>query len=572
MSDEKRRIEVYDTTLRDGTQALGVSLSLHEKLQIAAALDRLGVDFIEGGYPLSNIKDAEFFREARRLELRNAKLAAFGMTRRRGTAADNDEGLRALLDSEAQVVTVVGKSWPLHVREVLRADDAENLAMVAESVGFLAARGRQVFFDAEHFFDGWADDSDYALAVLRAARDAGAALLVLCDTNGGSQPQRIAEVVAAVREAMGGAAVGIHCHNDCGLAVAGTLAAVRAGAGHVQGTINGIGERCGNADLTAVIGNLAVKLGHQCLRPGTLAHLTEVSRFVYEAANLNFQENQPFVGAAAFAHKGGMHVHAVRRNARTYEHMDPAVVGNARRVLVSELSGASNIAAAAAAHFAIAEDKAVQRKVLAEVVRLENAGYQFEAAEASFEMLIRRTLGGNWHRPLWTLDHYRSVIFKRDEADSDTEAIVKLTVGGRQKHTVADGDGPVDSLYKALREAIRHEYPCVDELHLVDYRVRVVNTAAETAAKVRVVIDWHDASTAGHFGSVGVSVNIIEASWQAITDAIEYTVLRSLEGGPAAGSGQQGHRASGEDGPRPGRLADTILFEGDIVSPVEGEE
>ncbi len=529
MDQHKSRIEIYDTTLRDGTQALGVSLSGQDKLLVVQALDRLGVDYIEGGYPLSNLKDAEFFRNAGALRLKHATVAAFGMTRRRGTDVEQDEGIRALLDSQTRVVTIVGKTWDLHVRDVLRVSEEENLAMIAESIQAMVRRERQAFFDAEHFFDAFRERADYALAALRAAHEAGAARLVLCDTTGGAMPEEIAVAVAAVRQALPQAAIGIHCHNDCGLAVANSLAGVRAGAGHVQGTMNGIGERCGNADLTSVIGNLSVKLGYSCLRSGTLQHMTEVSRLVYELANLNFQENQPFVGAAAFAHKGGMHVHAVQRNVRTYEHMDPATVGNARRVLVSELSGMSNIAATAPARFAVADDKAAQRKILAEVVRLENEGYQFEAADASFEMLLRRTLGGKWYRPLWKLGHYRSLIYKRTGIDSDTEAMVKLTVDGKTKHTVADGDGPVDSLYKALRGALRDNYPCVDELHLVDYKVRVVNTAAETAAKVRVLIEWHDASTAGYFGSVGVSVNIIEASWQAISDAIEYKVLRHAE-------------------------------------------
>jgi len=529
MDANEQRIEIYDTTLRDGTQALGVSLSVQDKLQIAQAMDELGVDYIEGGYPLSNPKDAAFFREARGLKLRGAKLAAFGMTRRKDTPAEDDAGMRALLDSGADVATLVGKSWELHVREVLRVADDENLAMIAESIGLMVRHGMEAIFDAEHFFDGWLHDAEYALATLRAAHEAGAACVVLCDTNGGSLPEQIAGGVRAAREALGDAKIGIHCHNDCGLAVANTLAAVGAGATHVQGTMNGIGERCGNADLSAIIGNLAAKCRRACLRPGSLIKLTEVSRYIYEVANLNFRENQPFVGAGAFAHKGGMHVHAVRRDTRTYEHMDPAAVGNARRILVSELAGVSNIAATAPEKFGIAEDKPAQRRVLDRVTALESQGYQFEAAEASFEVLVRRTLGGTWYRKLWDLDHYRTVIFKSGGAETDTEAIVKLRVDGDTRHTVAEGDGPVDSLYTALRTALRKDYPAVDELHLVDYKVRVVNTAAETAAKVRVLIDWHDAATAGYFGSVGVSENIIEASWLALVDAIEYTLLNSLD-------------------------------------------
>ena len=529
MTDEQQRIEVYDTTLRDGAQAQGVSLSLDDKLLIADALDGLGVDYIEGGYPLSNPKDQAFFERMRDRQLANATLVAFGMTRRRGTKVQDDEGMKALLDSGAPVITIVGKSWDLHVRDVLRASKEENLAMIGESVAMIAKAGRKVIFDAEHFIDGWRANADYALATLAAARDAGAACLVLCDTNGGALPEQVAECVQTVRAEMGDAHLGIHCHNDGELGVANTLAAVRAGVAHVQGTINGIGERCGNADLTAIIPNLVVKYGYRCLRKGTLANLTEVSRFVYEVANLNLREHQPFVGSAAFAHKGGMHAHAVACNVATYEHMDPALVGNSRRILVSELAGVSNIAAKAPPKFKIADDKPVQRKVLNALMELENQGYQFEAAEASFEVLIRKTLGGKWYRRLWELDHYRCVIYKPDKQASSTEASVKLKVDGEVVHTVAEGDGPVDSLYKALRSALRVRYPRVDDLHLVDYKVRVVDTAAETAAKVRVVIDWHDASGEAYFGSVGVSENIIDASWLALADAVEYKLLKESD-------------------------------------------
>ena len=528
-NEQKPRIEVYDTTLRDGTQALGVSLSLEDKLLIAEALDALAVDYIEGGYPLSNPKDEAFFREVGKRGLKNARIAAFGMTRRRDTPVDKDAGIQGLLRSEAPVVTIVGKNWDLHVRDVLRVSNDENLAMIADSVAFCRKATREVIYDAEHFFDGWRANPDYAMSALRAAHEAGAACLALCDTNGGSLPEQIAEAVAAVRSALPEAKLGIHCHNDSDLAVACSLAAVQRGATHVQGTINGIGERCGNADLVSVVANLAVKGGYDCLRPGTLRKLTETSRYVYEVVNLNFRDNQPFVGASAFAHKGGMHVHAVQRNVATYEHIDPEAVGNARRILVSELSGVSNIAATAPAKFNIAGDKGAQQKILEVLMGLENQGYQFEAAEASFEMLIRRTLAGAWYRRLWELDHYRCMILRRNDAEANTEATVKLEIDGEVRHTVCEGNGPVDSLHKALRAALRERYPCVDDLHLADYKVRVVNTAAETAAKVRVVIDWHDATTGAYFGSVGVSENIIDASWGALIDAVEYKVLSELE-------------------------------------------
>jgi 2-isopropylmalate synthase len=521
-----KRIEIYDTTLRDGTQGEGVSLSVQDKLLIAEALDKLAVDYIEGGYPGSNPKDAAFFAEAGGRSYSHARIVAFGMTRRKATATEADAGLRALLDAATEVVTIVGKSWDLHVREVLRADEDENLRMIAESVALLAGAGREVFFDAEHFFDGWAADGGYAVRTLRAARDAGAACLVLCDTNGGTAPERLTECIDAVRAEMGDVRLGVHTHNDNALAVANALSAVLHGVTQVQGTMNGMGERCGNADLTAVIPNLAVRYGYDCLAPGTLRELTETSRFVYEVANLNLRENQPFVGAAAFAHKGGMHVHAVSRNATTYEHIDPALVGNTRRILVSEVAGRSNIAATVPAKFALGDDRVAQQAVLDEVMRLEAAGYQFEAAEASFEILVRKTLGGKWYRKLWQLDHYRAVIFKQDDKPAPScEAIVKLAVDGKVRHTVAEAMGPVDSLHASLCEALRESYPMVDDLHLVDYKVRVVNTQAETAATVRVVIDWHNATDGAYFGSVGVSENIIDASWLALVDAVEYKLL-----------------------------------------------
>ncbi|MEI7835295.1 MAG: citramalate synthase [Planctomycetota bacterium] len=524
-------VEIYDTTLRDGTQSEGISLSLEDKVLIAQALDALGVDYIEGGYPLSNPKDEAFFEEMRRRPLTRAKLAAFGMTRRKNTAAQADEGLAALLRTEAPVLTIVGKSWDLHLREVLDISESENLAMIADTVALLTQAGREVFFDAEHFFDGYRANPKMALSTLRAAREAGATRLVLCDTNGGALPTQIAAVVAAVRAELPDALLGVHCHNDGDLAVANTLAAVEAGAIQVQGTVNGIGERCGNADLISVVGNLVTKCRRRCLLPQTLARLTETSRYVYEIANLNLREGQPFVGAAAFAHKAGMHVHAVRRNPATYEHIAPETVGNSRRILVSELSGVSNIAATVPAKFGIADDKDAQRQVLQALMAQEHAGYQFEAAEASFELLIRKTLAGRWYRPLWHIDHYRCVILWRADEGSSTEATVKLRIEGMDRHTVAEGDGPVDSLHRALRAALRDHYRGVDDLHLTDYKVRVVNTAAETAAKVRVLIDWHDASGEAYFGSVGVSENIIDASWLALVDAVEYKIFKDLEKG-----------------------------------------
>ena len=528
MNTQSTRVLIYDTTLRDGTQAEGVSLSLEDKLMIAERLDQLGVDYIEGGYPLSNPKDRAFFEDVRKRGIGHAKIAAFGMTRRKKLQADQDEGMQALLGSEAPVVTIVGKAWDMHVRDVLNVSFQENLDMIADSVGLMARHGRETIYDAEHFFDGWRANPDYAMQTLHAAAGAGAVCLCLCDTNGGSLPGQITQAVAAVRQALPDIQLGIHCHNDSGLAVANSLAAVEAGATHVQGTINGIGERCGNADLTTVVANLVLKLGRTCLKGDTLAKLTDASRFVYEVANLALRENQPYVGMAAFAHKGGMHVHAVRRNTASYEHIDPALVGNARRILISELAGASNVAAKAGQKFNFGGDRNLQRKVLTAVQELENDGYQFEAAEASFELVTRRILGGQWYRSFWELDHYRCVILQSNGGKTATEASVKLKLGDAIAHTVAEGDGPVNALDAALRKALREHYPSIDVLELIDYKVRVVNPKAGTAAKVRVVIGFHDKNV-GYFGTVGVDENIIHASWRALVDAIEYKLLNEAE-------------------------------------------
>jgi 2-isopropylmalate synthase len=518
------RIEIYDTTLRDGSQGEGVSFSVQDKLLIARKLDELGVDFIEGGYPLSNPKDEAFFREARSLHLTNSRLVAFGMTRRKGIKPEDDAGLTALRDAETEYVTVVGKTWDLHATEVLGVSLQENLDMIAETVAYLTRLGRKVIYDAEHFFDGTAANSEYGLKTLSAAAQAGAVLVCLCDTNGGSLPLRVAEFV---KKAMGSVAVpvGIHTHNDSGLAVANSLVAVRSGAVHVQGTINGLGERCGNVDITTVIANLRLKMDFDCLLPESLHHLTEVSRFVYEIANLNFINNQPFVGASAFAHKGGMHVHAVNKLSRSYEHIPPEAVGNSRRILVSELSGISNIAAKAGRKFQIENDRVALKKVLDQITAREAAGYQFEAAEGSFELVLRKQIGR--YRGFFELESYHCAISRRGDGPVSTVATLKMIIG---KHTVSEsatGDGPVNALDAALRAALLPHYPGIAQLHLLDYKVRVVNSSAETAAKVRVVIQFR--SPEGVFGTVGVSENVIEASWQALVDGIEYRLIHEAE-------------------------------------------
>jgi 2-isopropylmalate synthase len=531
---EPKRVEIYDTTLRDGAQGAGVSFSLIDKLKIARALDELGVDYIEGGYPLSNPKDVAFFEQVREAGLSHAKVCAFGMTRRRGIAAGDDPGMQALVAARTPIVTIVGKTWDLHVDEVLRVSREENLAMIRESVAFCAESGREVFYDAEHFFDGYEANPEYATQTLVAAIEGGATRLVLCDTNGGCLPERIARIMDEARCALESAGhtdlrLGIHTHNDAGCATANSLVAVRKGAVQVQGTINGIGERCGNVDLTTVAANLQLKMNRPCLAgPGALRDLTDVSRFVYELANMNLRENQPYVGTAAFAHKGGMHVHAVNRLASSYEHVEPETVGNSRQVLVSELSGVSNVSAVLGEKFDIREDKEVQQRVLQRVQELENAGYQFEAAGASFELLIRAEMG--LRRRYWDLDHYRCVILKTDSAEPTTEGIVKLQVGRTTEHHVAEGDGPVNALDGALRKCLEPHYEELKRVHLRDYKVRVVNATEETAAKVRVVIDLAivDPDAADrYFSTVGVSENIVEASWQALIDAYEYHLLNA---------------------------------------------
>jgi 2-isopropylmalate synthase len=516
-----RRIQIYDTTLRDGSQGEGVSFSLHDKLLIARRLDKLGFDYVEGGYPLSNDKDAEFFAQLSQQPLRFARATAFGMTRRRDLPAADDPGMQALLRAGTPTVTIVGKTSAFHVREVLRVKLDENLAMISESIALLVAAGREVIYDAEHFFDGWKLDSDYALRTIQAAAEAGASLVVLCDTNGGSMPD---EVTRMSRAAIDGLPVpiGIHCHNDCDLAVANSLAAVDAGAVQVQGTINGIGERCGNADLISVIANLALKKqGYEVLSPDAIEHLTELSRYVYETANMLYRNGQAFVGPSAFAHKGGMHVHAVTRAAASYEHIPPERVGNERRVLVSELSGRSNIVTKTTKHD-IQNDRKLMDRILAEVVRMENQGYQFEAAEGSFDLLVKRC--ANTFEPHFRRIKYHIEVGSDEQGELITEATVKLEVDGEVRHEVGEGDGPVNALDCALRKALTWRYPALQEMSLVDYKVRAINSEAGTAARIRVIIESKDAHSV--WGTVGVSENIIEASWIALVDAIEYKLYK----------------------------------------------
>ncbi len=522
-----KRIEIYDTTLRDGAQGEGVSFSGPGKLRIARRLDEFGIDYVEGGFAASNPKDMEFFRDVGRTPLSHARVAAFGSTRRAGRTAAEDAGIRALLDSGAPVCTLFGKSWRLHVRDVLRTTEDENRAMIADTVRALKAAGREAIYDAEHFFDGYKDSPEHALSTLQAAKEAGADVLVLCDTNGGSLPYEIGEITRAVIARFGGR-VGIHAHNDGDLAVANTLEAVRAGAVHVQGTINGFGERTGNANLCSILPNLALKMGHEVLRPGAIRQLRELSEFVYEVADLRPHPKAPFVGESAFAHKAGMHVDGVRKNRASFEHIDPEAVGNRRRILVSELSGTSNVFLKAV-EMGLAMDRNAPevREVLRELERLEKGGYEFEAAEASFKLLVQKVLKA--HTPFFDLLGFRVVVEKRAPGEPPlSEATVKIRVKGAVEHTVGEGDGPVDALNNALRKALLRAYPSIEGVHLTDYHVRILDPQEETAAKTRVLIESSDGVRS--WNTVGVSGNIIEASWEALVDGVEYKLFLDEEG------------------------------------------
>ena len=537
-----RRIALYDTTLRDGTQGAGITLSADDKLRIAEHLDAFGLDYIEGGWPGSNPKDMEFFERARGRTWRHARLTAFGSTRRPGIAPEDDENLNLILAAGTPAAALFGKSWDLHVREALHTTLDENLAMIEDSVRCLRSRGVEVVYDAEHFFDGWKANPDYALATLRAAERAGASVIALCDTNGGCLPHEIREGVGAARRAVEGP-LGIHTHNDGELGVANTLVAVEAGCVHVQGTVNGIGERCGNANLVSIIPNLQLKMGYRCLPEEQLVRLGEVSRYVAELANLAPNEYQPFVGQNAFAHKGGVHVSAVMVHPPTYEHIAPETVGNARRVVVSDLSGRANVLyKAQEMGIDLSRDRPEVRRILAELKRLEHEGYQFEAAEASFELLMRRILGQ--HRPSFTLLGLRVTVEKRAGGVCAAEATIKVAVEGQEEHTAAEGDGPVNALDRALRKALGRFYPAIQRVRLTDYKVRVLNADAATAARVRVLIQSTDGTNT--WGTVGVSENVVEASWQALVDSLEYVLLRTEvpDGAShsAAGAGRPGGR------------------------------
>ncbi|UCE99730.1 MAG: citramalate synthase [Planctomycetota bacterium] len=517
-------ITLYDTTLRDGMQAEGVSFSLEDKLAIAKCLDRLGLEYIEGGYAASNPKEAEFFAEAAKLTWKNSKIVAFGSTRRADSKVDDDASINAILACKTPTATLVGKAWDMHVTTVLGCSLDDNFDICADSVGFLKKHNVETIFDAEHFYDGYRANPEYTMKVIAAAAEAGADILVLCDTNGGALPDQIYEITKKVCESFPSTIIGIHTHNDSDCATANAIAAVRAGARHVQGTINGLGERCGNANLCTVIPNLALKMGFDLLTPEKIKTLTEVSRFVFEIGNLTPVMNMPYVGESAFAHKAGLHVDALRKDKRTYEHIDPAIIGNERRFLISELSGKSNVLAELE-KAKIAQDKILARKILARVQQMENEGYQFEAANASFDLLVKKIMGT--YKPSFELIKYYVTVEKSPSGRMVNEATVKLKVADRVHHVVGEGDGPVNALDAALRKALKNSYPSIKDVHLIDYKVRVVNARAGTAARVRVIIESRDKHSI--WGTVGVSENIIEASWLALVDSVEYKLQKEAE-------------------------------------------
>jgi 2-isopropylmalate synthase len=519
-------VEMYDTTLRDGSQQVGLDLTVADKLRVALALDALGVDVIEGGWPGSNPKDAEFFERAKQLQLRNSTLAAFGATRLPGRHVEHDASLAALIAAETPIVTLVGKSWTLHVDEALRTTRAENVAMVADSVAYMAAAGRRVVFDAEHFFDGYRADRGYALEVLAAAAEAGADTLVLCDTNGGTLPDDVARIVAGVNAGVGqrpGTSVGVHFHNDAACAVANSVIAVGAGSLHVQGAANGYGERCGNADLFSVIASLELKRGYSLLPEGRLAALASTARTIADVANLPFEARQPYVGSSAFATKAGLHASAIARRPDAYSHIEPAAVGNKAQVLVSELAGRSNVLAKAAElGLDLSSDPGLTGRVLDQVKEAEHRGYAFEAADASFELLVRRSAGV---LPAWfELEGYR-VVVERDAEEDRSEAIVRLRLGAGRVVAVGEGVGPVHALDQALRRALSEVYPELASIHLVDYKVRILDGRAATSAVTRVMLTSADAD--GEWTTVGVSDDIVTASWEALTDGVAYGLLRA---------------------------------------------
>ncbi|WP_410769662.1 citramalate synthase [Fontibacillus sp. BL9] len=516
-----KALSIFDTTLRDGTQGEGISLSADDKLKIAKKLDQLGVHYIEGGNPGSNSKDIEFFKRVQEFGL-SAKITAFGSTRRKDSIAEHDANLKRVIESGVQAATLVGKSWDFHVHTALQTTLDENLAMIYDSVSYLKRHGLEVIFDAEHFFDGYKNNPEYALAVMRKAEEAGADWLTMCDTNGGTMPHEVHDIVSVLAGRVTTSRLGIHTHNDCELAVANSLSAVRAGAEQIQGTMNGYGERCGNANLCSIIPNLQLKLGYEVLEPERLKQLTNTARYVSEIANVYMPINQPYVGTSAFAHKGGIHVSAILRDSRTYEHITPETVGNRQRVLVSELAGQSNILSKAQ-ELGIPFDPENEetREVISKIKDLEHQGYQFEGADASLELLLREANGDL--KELFVFESFKMLVEKSAGKPVISEAFVKLNIDGTSIYTAAEGNGPVNALDNALRKALITYYPGLQEIHLSDYKVRVLDDKDATASKVRVLIESRDFENS--WSTVGVSGNVIEASWEALVDSLRYALI-----------------------------------------------
>ncbi len=526
MNSNKKKVTLYDTTLRDGTQGEEISFTVEDKLRIAEKLEEVGIDYIEAGWPGSNPKDLEFFQKAKSLPLKSAKLVAFGSTRHPSKTPAKDDNLRSLLEANTSVLTLFGKSWDLHVQDALQVSLPQNLELIFDSVEYLKKHVDEVIYDAEHFFDGFKANPEYALKSLQAAKEGGASILVLCDTNGGSLPHEIEKIFQEVSEKLN-IPLGIHCHNDCELAVANSLAAIRAGAVQIHGTINGFGERCGNANLVSVIPNLQLKLNIPVVTPNQLAHLEEISHFVDELANLKPNTHQPFVGRSAFAHKGGVHVSAVSKNPRTYEHIEPELIGNHRRILVSDLAGTSNVLFKAQEFGLDIEKKdPIVKKLVQELKELENQGFEFEGAEASFEILMKRAMGK--FKPFFRLVGFK-VLDEKSSSDKapHAEATIEVEVDGEQEKTSAKGNGPVHALDHALRQALERFFPRISEVQLIDYKVRVLPSGAGTGSKVRVLIESSDGKR--KWGTVGVSENIIQASWMALVDSLEYKLMKDRE-------------------------------------------
>lgn len=518
----KQRVSIYDTTLRDGAQREGLSLSVDDKLKITAKLDELGIDYIEGGWPGANPKDIEYFKRVKDLKLKHAVVVAFGSTRRKGLAPSEDKNIQALIKAETKAVCIVGKSWDVHVTQVLVTTLEDNLKMISETIAYFKKKGLTVFFDAEHFFDGYRGNPSYALATIKAAESAGADAVVLCDSNGGAIPTQVAQVVANVKKEIS-ITIGIHAHNDSDCAVANSLAAVEEGATQVQGTINGFGERCGNANLISIIPNLLLKMGISSIDEDRLGILTETSHHVNEIANVVADPHQPYVGESAFAHKGGIHISATSRQKGAYEHIDPSLVGNLQRVIVSDQAGAAAIVHKAKDFGIDLSNKPDQAMaILKKLKKLEHIGYHFEAADGSFEILLRKNTGS--YRPLFKLEDYKVTVSRYGENRPKTEAVVKIMVEGQRLVEFAEGNGPVNALDNALRKAIVRIYPTLAEISLTDYKVRIINARKGTAAVVRVLIESTDGESS--WGTVGVHENMIEASWEALVDSIEHGLAR----------------------------------------------